>query len=224
MRYGTLNRGILVRAFRRTNVTAYRTAWRRMTHFRPSVFTRTNEQGIERLRRPDGQRFAFIVPHPIGEYVAATQAPCDVIAVGRFLAHGGYALAVPRPPGAVSRGALNAALRRLHDVGFLEELYHKWWTANARCTGGPAIGRGTGARRGSGSTSAAAMRRGDNVWESGGSGIKLRAVERLVLESTASAASTTTSKKNGQRLQFFSWLLSVLVQSAVRPATTSFTW
>jgi len=56
-----------------------------MTHFRPSVFTRTNEQGIERLRRPDGQRYAFIVPHPIGEYVSATQAPCNVIAVGRLV-------------------------------------------------------------------------------------------------------------------------------------------
>jgi len=208
-----------VRAFRRTNVTAYRTAWRHMTHFRPSVFTRTNEEGIERLRRPDGRRFAFIVPHPIGEYVAAMQMPCDVIAVGRFLAHGGYALAVPRQSTAVSRGALNAALRRLHDIGFLEELYHKWWTANARCTGGPATGRETGAR--GGSTSAAAMRRGDNVREVGG--IKLRAVDRLVLlESTASAASATRSK-NSPRHQFFNWLLFILVQSTVRLATLSFT-
>ena len=219
--YGTLNRGILVRAFRRTNVTSYRTAWRHMTNFRPSVFTRTNEEGIERLRRPDGRRFAFIVPHPIGEYVAAMQAPCNVIAVGRFLAHGGYALAVPRPSSAVSRGALNAALGRLHDTGVLEHLYQKWWTAHARCTGGPAT-RATDAR--AGSTGAAAMRRGDDVPSSGGSGgIKLRAVDRLVLLDTTASKTSTSRSKNSRHQQFTYWLSFVLVQSVVRLATITFT-
>jgi len=212
VRYGTLNRGILVRAFRRTNVTAYRTAWRRMTHFRPSVFTRTNEDGIERLRGPDGRRFAFIVPHPIGEYVAATQAPCDVIAVGRFLAHGGYALAVQRPSTAVSRAALDAALRRLRDSGFLEQLYHKWWTTNARCTGGS---RETGAR--AGGRSAAAMRRGDNVRDAGASGIKLRAVDQLVLVASPTSAAASINERH----RFFSWLLFVPVLSTVRLAAAN---
>jgi len=220
IRYGTLNRGILVRAFRRTNVTSYRTAWRHMTNFRPSVFTRTNEEGIERLRRPDGRRYAFIVPHPIGEYVAATQEPCNVIAVGRFLAHGGYALAVPRPSSAVSQGALNAAVRRLHDTGVLEHLYDKWWIGGARCAGGTATRRVTAAR-GRGSTAAAAMRRGDDVQTDGeGTGIMLRAVDRPeMLDSTASKAATTLSK-NGRHQQFICWLLFVAVQSAVRLAVT----
>ena len=197
-----------MRAFRRTNVTAYRTAWRRMTRFRPSVYTRTNEDGIERLRRPDGRHFAFIVPHPIGEYVAAMQEPCNVIAVGRFLAHGGYALAVPRPSTAVSRATLNAALRRLSDIGFMDHLYQKWWTEYARCAGGSAT-RETGGRRDS--TAAAAMRRGDDV-RSGSSGIKLRAVDRLVLlDSTVSNARATWSR-NGPHKQFC-WLLFVLVVS-----------
>ena len=178
-----------------------------MTHFQPSVFTRTNEEGIKQLQRHDGRRFAFIVPHPIGEYVAAMQAPCNVIAVGRFLAHGGYALAVPRPSTAVSRGALDAALRQLYDIGFLEYIYHKWWTENARCTGGtPST---TGAR--GGSTASAALRRGDDV-RSGGSGIKLRAVDRLVmLHSTASKARTTWSKNDPQ--QQFNWLFFVFIVS-----------
>lgn len=202
-----------MRAFRRTNVTVYRTAWRHMTHFRPSVFTRTNEEGIERLRRLDGQRFAFIVPHPIGEYVAASQEPCNVIAVGRFLAHGGYALAVPRPSTGVSRGALNAALARLSDVGLLDHLYQKWWTDYARCAGWSAPGS-TGAR--GGSTAAAAMRRGDDV-RSGG-GIKLRAVDRLVLLESASSRARTEWSNNGPQQQFYR-LLFVL---AVSCATSSF--
>jgi len=221
VRYGTLNRGILVRAFRRTNVTAYRAAWRHMTNFRPSVFTRTNEQGIERVRRPYGRRFAFIVPHPIGEYVAATQAPCNVIAVGRFLAHGGYALAVPRPSTAVSHGALDAALRRLHDTGVLEHLYHKWWTANARCTDGGGSARTAGAR--TGSAAAAAMRRGDDVRSAGGagSGIKLRAVDRLVLLDTTASKASTTWTKNGRHHQLIYWLLFALVLRSAAPSAAS---
>ena len=204
-----------MRAFRRTNVTLYRTAWRRMTHFQPSVFTRTNRQGIERLRRPDGLRYAFIVPHPIGEYVAATQEPCNVIVVGRFLAHGGYALAVPRPSTAVSRGALNAALRHLSDVGVLAHLYEKWWTGKARCTGGYAAERATGGGRGN-STAAAAMRRGDDARRVDG-GIKLRAVDRLVLLDSlaASRAPTTCSKNTPHRFHFWLGSLSVLVQSII---------
>jgi hypothetical protein len=150
IRYGTLKRGVLVRAFRRTNVTTYRTAWRQMTRFRPSVFTETNDEGIERLRRP-GEHYAFILPHPIGDYVANRQ-PCDLVTVGRFLAHRGYALAVPRMGAnargltrdpfsspssifgaAVDRAALNTALRNLADTGFIEGLYRKWWTANTPC-------------------------------------------------------------------------------------------
>ena len=211
IRYGTLNRGILVRAFRRTNVTAYRTAWRRMTHFRPSVFTRTNQEGIDRLQRFDGRRFAFILPHPIGEYVAATQQPCNVIAVGRFLAHGGYALAVPRPSTAISRGALNAALRRLSDLGFLNHLYEKWWTEYARCTAGSI--RTTAGQRGS--TSVAAMRRGDDIRRGdAASGIKLRAVDRLVLlDSTVSKAWSATSL-NGSCHQLCQLLFVLAVSCA----------
>jgi len=157
IRYGTLNRGVLVRAFRRTNVTMYRSAWRQMSRFRPSVFTSTNDQGIERLRTP-GQRYAFIIPHPIGDYVVARE-PCDLIAVGRFLEHRGYALALPRDVdrGAASKSSsqfitvdrttLNAALRTLTDTGFIDGLYRKWWTGNSHCapsSAGSTSGNGNG--------------------------------------------------------------------------------
>lgn len=141
IRFGSLNRGPLVRAFRHTNVSIYQTAWRQMARFRPSVFTATNAQGIERLRLP-GERYAFIIPHPIGDFVA-TRKPCDLVTVGRFLAHRGYSLAVPRDVSwvtsthgghvLVNRSSLNAALRTLTDSGFLEGLYRKWWTMDSKC-------------------------------------------------------------------------------------------
>jgi hypothetical protein len=54
--------------------------------------TATNEEGIEKVRR---EKFAFILPDTIGEYVSQ-RAPCDLISVGRFLERRGYALAVPK--------------------------------------------------------------------------------------------------------------------------------
>jgi hypothetical protein len=117
-----------------------------MTRFQPSVFTESNDEGIARLRRP-GERYAFILPHPIGDYVAG-RPPCDLVTVGRFLAHRGYALAVPRIGGRttetsssssnfgaaiVDRAALNSALRTLADTGFIDGLYRKWWTPSGQC-------------------------------------------------------------------------------------------
>jgi hypothetical protein len=117
-----------------------------MTRFQPSVFTESNDEGIGLLRRP-GERYAFILPHPIGDYVAG-RPPCDLVTVGRFLAHRGYALAVPRISGrtteasslpsifgsaVVDRAALNAALRTLADTGFIDGLYRKWWTPSSQC-------------------------------------------------------------------------------------------
>jgi len=50
VRYGTLQKGVLIRAFKKTNVSIYRTMWKKMVSFEPSVFTATNEEGIERVR------------------------------------------------------------------------------------------------------------------------------------------------------------------------------
>lgn len=129
-----------------------------MTRFRPSVFTSTNEQGIERLRTP-GERYAFILPHPIGDYVAARE-PCDLVAIGRFLEHRGYSLALPRGIGSratslssstleltVDKTTLNVALRTLSETGFIDGLYRKWWAGSSHCmpsAAGSTSGNGNG--------------------------------------------------------------------------------
>ena len=127
IRYGTLDRGILVRAFKTTNSTVLRVVWRNMLRFEPSVFTSSNEQGIARVRR---ERYAFVLPHTIGEYMAMRR-PCDLVTVDRFLLEKGYCFAVGR--GSELLTHFNLAIRTLRDDGVLAELYRTWWTARSDC-------------------------------------------------------------------------------------------
>lgn len=146
IKYGTLARGIILRAFRRTNDTVLRIMWRQMQRSSASttadaasstgggggVLTTSNEEGIERVRR---DKYAFILPDAIGEYVAL-RAPCDLVAVGRFLMKRGYGLAVGRHRSASTPQLLpsfNRALRALRKSGRLDRLRQRWWTEQSDC-------------------------------------------------------------------------------------------
>ena len=129
IRYGTLDRGILVRAFRNTNSSMLRVMWRKMQRFRPSAFTVSNEEGIERVRR---ERYAFIIPHTIGEYMSMRE-PCDLITVDRFLIDEGYRLAVGKGSELLSQ--LNLAIRTLRENGRLLQIYRTWWLGRSQCDG-----------------------------------------------------------------------------------------
>jgi len=60
--------------------------------FGPRALTATNEEGIEKVRR---EKFGFILPDTIGDYVA-NRKPCDLVVVGRFLDRRGYAIALQK--------------------------------------------------------------------------------------------------------------------------------
>ena len=64
----------------------------RLHRFGPTALTATNEEGIEKVRR---EKFGFILPDTIGDYVAKRK-PCDLVAVGRFLDRRGYAIALQK--------------------------------------------------------------------------------------------------------------------------------
>ena len=127
IRYGTLDRGILVRAFRKTNSSALRVMWRKMQRFRPSAFTASNEEGIARVR---SERYAFVIPHTIGEYMSLRD-PCDLITVDRFLIDEGYRLAVGK--GSELLTQLNLAIHTLRENGKLMALYRTWWLGRSQC-------------------------------------------------------------------------------------------
>lgn len=127
--YGTLNAGVIIRAFRTSNDSVYRAIWRKMRKFKPSVFTNTNEEGIDRARKGD---YVFIIPSTIGDYIIK-RAPCDLITVDRFLMRRSYGLAVQKGSALLPR--LNKILSLLELNGFLHHLYKKWWSDHNECNG-----------------------------------------------------------------------------------------
>ena len=126
--YGTLNTGVLVRAFRTTNVTAYQQIWRNMRSFPDHVFPGSNSEGIEKARRG---YFVYVLPSNIAQYVAA-RPPCDLIAVDNFLMNQHFALALQRH--SLMLNDINQGLHRLRSSGRLQKLYDKWWFGTSTCS------------------------------------------------------------------------------------------
>ena len=127
--YGTLNTGVIIRALRMSNDTLHRMLWQNMRSFQPSVFTKTNEQGIRRVRR---EKYAYILPTVIGDYIKE-RMPCDLVTVDRFLMERGYGMAVQKGSGLLPK--LNRALVILNSMGYLDQIYEKWWVKTSECNG-----------------------------------------------------------------------------------------
>ena len=100
-----------------------------MTRFYPSVFTESNEEGIAKVRE---EKFAFVLPSTIGEYISQ-KAPCDLTTVDRFLLNRGFGLVVEK--GSPLLPILNNALHKLRNNGFIDRTYNKWWTKKSDCGG-----------------------------------------------------------------------------------------
>jgi hypothetical protein len=128
MRYGTLEKGIIPRAFKRANETALKAIWRNMNGFKPSTITSTNEEGIGRARR---ENYAFIIEDTIADYIAR-QNPCDLITIDKFLFKKSYALALPKK----SRwyDVINKGITMLKHGKTLQTLYEKWWVQTSQCS------------------------------------------------------------------------------------------
>ena len=76
------------------------------------------------------EKFAFILPDTIGEYVAGRQ-PCDLTTVGPLpLMKKGFGLALPKDSPHLA--AFNRALRLLKKNGFLERLKLQWWASECQ--------------------------------------------------------------------------------------------
>ena len=128
--YGTLDRGIIIRAFRTTYDPLMRQVWRNIVRSKTPVLTETNSEGIARVRSGN---YAFILPSTIGSYVSQ-QEPCDLRTVGRFLMDRGYSLIIKKNfTGPASVGAINQALEVLWDTGVLARLRRQWWYEESTC-------------------------------------------------------------------------------------------
>ncbi len=126
--YGTLNRGIIRRAFKLSNITLYRKMWDHLRTYQDFLLTETNEEGIDKVRT---ENYAFIIPTTIAEYITRRK-PCDMLMVDTFLMKRGYGLAVQK--GSNLLPYLNRAMEILQRDGYLRRLYEKWWVEKGDCT------------------------------------------------------------------------------------------
>nr|XP_053638564.1 glutamate receptor ionotropic, kainate 2-like [Cherax quadricarinatus] len=88
----------------------------------PSVYTKSNEEGVKRVQKGDGQ-YAFMMESSSIEYI--TERYCDLTQVGGPLDSKSYGIALP--PGSPYRTLLNSAVLKLQEIGKLHALKRKWW-------------------------------------------------------------------------------------------------
>lgn len=89
---------------------------------RPWVFTKTNFEGINRVKEGQGT-YAFLMESTTIEYYVERE--CEIAQIGTLLDCKGYGMALP--PGSLWKDKINVALTKLREDGRLHYLKVKWW-------------------------------------------------------------------------------------------------
>nr|prf Glu receptor [Rattus norvegicus] len=131
--YGTLEAGSTKEFFRRSKIAVFEKMWTYMKSAEPSVFVRTTEEGMIRVRKSKG-KYAYLLESTMNEYIEQRK-PCDTMKVGGNLDSKGYGIATPK--GSALRNPVNLAVLKLNEQGLLDKLKNKWWYDKGECgTGG----------------------------------------------------------------------------------------
>ena len=92
VKYGTVSGGSTSYFFQNSNNSVHQRIWTTMESTTPSVFTRNNQEGIERVQKSK-RNYAFIMESTSIEY--ATERYCNLEQVGGWLDSKGYGIAMP---------------------------------------------------------------------------------------------------------------------------------
>lgn len=68
--------------------------WAFMSSAEPSVFVKSNEEGVQRVRESNG-RYAFLTESTTNDYINQ-RMPCDTMKVGSNLDSKGYGIGTPQ--------------------------------------------------------------------------------------------------------------------------------
>ena len=92
VKFGTVNGGSTSLFFSESNDTEYHKAWNQMKGFKPSAFTSSNKEGVERVRKGKGS-YAFLMETTSMSY--NVERNCDLKQIGSQIGEKHYGLAVP---------------------------------------------------------------------------------------------------------------------------------
>ncbi|KAK7071641.1 hypothetical protein SK128_027199 [Halocaridina rubra] len=122
IKYGSMYGGSTYTFFSTSKVPTYQRMFSFMESQNPSVYTKTNEEGVKRVQKGDGQ-YAYMMESSSIEYI--TERYCDLTQVGGPLDSKSYGIALP--PGSPYRTLINSAVLRLQENGRLHALKRRWW-------------------------------------------------------------------------------------------------
>lgn len=121
IKYGAVKGGSTSAFFRDSNYSTYQRMWTAMMDARPSVFTKSNDEGVDRvLKKYD---YAFLMESTTIEY--RMERNCDLDKVGGLIDNKGYGIALPR--NSPYRTPISGTILLLQEKGVLQELKKKWW-------------------------------------------------------------------------------------------------
>lgn len=78
----------------RSKIAVFEKMWTYMKSAEPSVFVRTTEEGMIRVRKSKG-KYAYLLESTMNEYIEQRK-PCDTMKVGGNLDSKGYGIATPK--------------------------------------------------------------------------------------------------------------------------------
>ncbi|UXI16918.1 hypothetical protein NH340_JMT02861 [Sarcoptes scabiei] len=119
--YGCLKSGSTKAFFSESNIPVYKRMWRFMQS-RPHVFTKSNAEGIARVKKSNGN-YAYLMESASIEYVI--ERDCNLTQIGGLLDNKGYGIATRKD--SPYRNPLSHAILKLHENGVLLQLKERWW-------------------------------------------------------------------------------------------------
>ncbi|XP_075219251.1 glutamate receptor ionotropic, kainate 2-like isoform X6 [Lycorma delicatula] len=122
IKYGLLRGGSTANFFRDSNVSIYQRMWSTMESSQPSVFVKSNDEGVERVQKGKRQ-YAYFMESTSLEY--QMERKCDLEMVGGLLDSKGYGIAMPFD--SPYRTAISGAVLKMQESGKLQQLKTKWW-------------------------------------------------------------------------------------------------
>ncbi|XP_017348937.1 glutamate receptor 1b isoform X4 [Ictalurus punctatus] len=127
--YGTLDGGSTKEFFMRSKIAVFEKMWSYMKFADPSVFVKTTDDGVVRVRKSKG-KYAYLLESTMNEYIEQRK-PCDTMKVGGNLDSKGYGVATPK--GSDLRIPVNLAVLKLNEQAVLDKLKNKWWYDKGEC-------------------------------------------------------------------------------------------
>nr|CAD7405464.1 unnamed protein product [Timema poppensis] len=122
VKYGVMDGGSTAGFFSKSDNPLYQRMWVQMSQSKPSVFVKSNDEGVARVRKEKGKFAYFMESSTIGYQMHKF---CDLIQVGMELDSKSYGIALPL--NSPYRTLINKAILDLQESGNLSKIQTKWW-------------------------------------------------------------------------------------------------